>query len=325
MLDLQVHCAQIRQWHRRRVFAMMQRKRNDAAILAYLRVAKGWHKKLPKSESERLKALARAAVDTAEKRQKMARKHAKAIAAGKPVTGGALPDHPLYREFSDMIDATLRAREPFDKLEDAAVKEMERLAEQLPVWTSWASAIHGFSARGLAVIVGEAGDLDDYDNRGELWKRLGLAVMDGRRQGDPGPRATDQDWKDHGYSKRRRATMWVIGDNLIKKRKSPYRAVYDARKAYELEQAAARGQTVEPASKRTVEQRNKYIAQIAIHRRAQRYTEKKLLRDLLREWKNASRAKGETSVDRTNAALPSDASEAALPPPRTSSLETVTV
>ena len=62
------------------------------------------------------------------------------------------------------------------------------------------------------------------------------------------------------------AALFTIGDSMIKSRCSPYREVYDARKAYELE-------------------RNPEIKPIVAHRRAQRYMEKRLLKHLWQRWR----------------------------------------
>ena len=180
-------CEKIRAWHRRRVFAMDQRKRNGNAMAAFLRVAQGWNKDLPLEQRKPIEERARQAIAAGEARFK-----------GKP----AVDPMP---EFADMVDATMMALSLFEKLEEAAVKEMEALAKTLPVWGAWASGIHGLGARALAVIVGEAGNLDGYDDRSELWKRLGLAVMGGIRQGGLRANAKADLWLEHGYSKRRRS------------------------------------------------------------------------------------------------------------------------
>jgi hypothetical protein len=45
---------------------------------------------------------------------------------------------------------------------------------------------------------------------------LGLAVIDGNRQGNPGKNATDEDWIKHGYNRQRRSLIWQIGETMIK-------------------------------------------------------------------------------------------------------------
>ena len=154
-------------------------------------------------------------------------------------------------------------REPLHRWKLRVEREMTAMAKQLPVWP-WADSIHGFGAIGLAQIIAEAGDLNNYDGPAKLWKRFGLAVIGGGAQ----RRVSDKEAAiEHGFSPKRRAVMFVIGDSLIKKQNA-YRELYLERKAYE--------QTKTPD-----------LRPIQHHKRAQRYMEKRLLRDLWREWRDA--------------------------------------
>src|SRR3990167_4901722 len=153
------------------------------------------------------------------------------------------------------------ARQPVTAWRKATEKEMEHIARSLPL-ASFVEATRGFGYLGLAQIVAEAGPLSDYANPAKLWKRFGLAVFDGKAQ----RRTTDKELAIvMGFAPRRRAVMWNIGDSLIK-RGVEYRAVYLVRKAYEEEQ-------------------HPELRPIQRHRRAQRYMEKRLLRDLWRAWR----------------------------------------
>lgn len=135
------------------------------------------------------------------------------------------------------------------------------------MWGSFAEGVRGFGAVSLAGIVGEAGDLSNYATKSKLWKRMGLAVIDGVRQGGLTKGASAEQWIAHGYSPIRRARMFVVGGCLVKNnRDGPYRRAYDQRKAYEL----AGDPDMKP---------------IIAHRRAQRYMEKRLLRDLWQAWR----------------------------------------
>ncbi len=142
-------------------------------------------------------------------------------------------------------------------------KRMAALATQLPVYP-WVESIRGFGAFGLAQIIGETGDLSNYANPAKVWKRMGLAVMpDGTRQ----RKVSGADALDHGYNPTRRSLMFVIGDSLIKgNRDGVYRTLYLTRKEYEQET-------------------HPDLTPMAHHRRAQRYMEKRLLRDLWRAWR----------------------------------------
>ena len=246
--------AEIRYHHRNRNYAMEQRKRADLSLLSFLKIQLGWSKALPDAERD---AIAKRAA--------------------------ALIKNPTD-EWAGVILAAVAAREPFEAVEKAAVKEMERLAKSLPVWSSWGEGIKGFGARSLAVIVGEAGNLSNYPTKAHLWKRMGLAVMDGIRQGGLSKNAGADAWVAHGYSKQRRSRVWTIGDSMVKT-DGPYRAVYLARKEYERERAEREGLTVAPSAKIPKKDADRYISDGHVHRRAQRYMEKKMLRDLWVAWR----------------------------------------
>jgi hypothetical protein len=161
------------------------------------------------------------------------------------------------------------AREELKKAsgdEDLAAVELEqkdlvRLAKSLPV-APWVIGVRGVGLLSLAAIVGEAGDLSGYANPAKLWKRLGLAVMsDGRQRRTTGAAAIA-----HGYVPARRSVMWNVGACIIKA-KGPLKAIYDERKLYELPRVESKAHA---------------------HNRAQRYVEKRFLRDLWAAW-NAQR------------------------------------
>lgn len=168
---------------------------------------------------------------------------------------GAAASLPLIRA-RDMIAAD---RKPLER-------RLERLARDLAVWP-WAEALRGLGPLSLAQIVGEAGDLSNYANPGKLWKRMGLGLVDGERQ-----RKVSGDAElaiRHAYSPSRRSVMWIVGDNLIRAANAEYGALYRERKAYELA-------------------RNPEMPLIAAHKRAHRYMEKRLLRNLWKAWREAS-------------------------------------
>lgn len=277
MQDIQQICDQIKYHHRQRNYAMEQRKRADLALGSFLRIVLGWNKDLPKAESDAIKKTVKAIIETGER---VVKNEAKAPDKQKPVEG---LDAPAYVEFHDLIVSSIKAREPFDALEKENTKRMEKLAEQLPVWSAWAKDVRGFGARSLAVIIGEAGNLSKYPKKGHLWKRMGVAVLDGVRQGGLKKTAAKEDWIAHGYNKERRSRMFVIGDCLVKSG-GHYREIYLARKEYERQMAEGLGLIVAPAAKIPAKRKDEFMSEGHIHRRAQRYMEKKLLRDLRSEW-----------------------------------------
>jgi hypothetical protein len=156
----------------------------------------------------------------------------------------------------------LQAQIPCTAWKKASEKEMISLAKEMPV-APFVERTRGFGYLGLAQIVAEAGDLSNYTNPGKLWKRFGLAVFDGKAQ----RRSTNKEMAiTMGFSPRRRSLMFVIGDSLIKATGGEYRVLYLERKAYEVEQ--------HPEAR-----------PMQHHRRAQRYMEKRLLRELWKEWR----------------------------------------
>jgi hypothetical protein len=250
MSDVGEAIDQIRYWHRQRCFAMEQRKRIDLALGSFLRLMHGWSKDKPDAERKAI---------------------ATAVAALIKDSDGT--------DWAAVVSASKAARAPFEAIEKRAVKEMQTIAETLPVWAGFGANIRGFGAASLAVILAEAGDLLNYSSIAKLWKRMGLAVMDGVRQGNPGKGSSAETWIEHGYSPLRRSRMWNIGDTLIKgNRTGIYRTAYLDRKAYEL----ARDPEMQP---------------IKAHRRAQRYMEKRLLKHLWQAWRRTKRTMAEKPND----------------------------
>jgi len=274
-------CLEIVKTHRRRVFAMEQRKRADLALRSYLRVSLGWRKDLPKVERDAIAAQAAAMVVFGEE---MLRTKPKRKPTPKPAG---------FDAFIEVIIAAISSRAPFLKLEEIAEKEMERLAAQLPVWDGFGRDIKGFGLVSLAVLVGDttsdwAPTLGEYKTKGGLWKRLGIATVDGIRQGGLRKSATAEEWVAHGYSAARRARIWVIGDVLIKNQNA-YREIYLARKAVERARAEAAGLIVAPAAKIPRKGADKYMADGHVHRRAQRFMEQRFTADLWRAWRRLHR------------------------------------
>ncbi len=157
---------------------------------------------------------------------------------------------------------------------------LKKQAKQLPIYERFVLPLKGFGEIGLAQIVGEAGDLEQYSNPAKLWKRFGLAVIGGERQ----RKCTDAEKAlAHGYSPVRRSVMFVLGDSLLRQA-GPYKDLYEARKAIEIEKATAEGLTVVPAAKIPKGKAAEFRSAGHVHNRAKRYVEKRLLRDLWRAW-----------------------------------------
>ena len=169
--------------------------------------------------------------------------------------------------------------EPYIELREVTEKHMIDDVQKLPICEWWCKE-KGRSFLGLAILVGEIGDLSNYENPAKVWKRMGLAVMDGIRQGGLSKGSPAEDWIKHGYNKRRRSALWTISDCLLKTngKDGQYKKLYDERKV--MEHKRLKKQWIKEGNKE-----NKYKPMHA-HRRAQRFMEKRLLRDLWNAWNN---------------------------------------
>lgn len=292
MTDLQPICDGIRYWHRERCVSMEQRKRIDLSMMSFLRFnAFGWRKDLPLAERKAISEKTMRLVGIGEAEYEavalIAKGEDRSAKENRRLDKLMLAEtsDPVYVEFHDVIQAFLASRDPWDGIEARATSNLEQLATTLPVWPLL--AIKGFGVRSLGVIVGETGDISNYPTVSKLWKRLGLAVIDGKRQGGLPKTAPKEEWIKHGYSKLRRSRMFVIGDVLIKS-DNKYRQIYLDRKVYEKAIAEAKGLTVAPTAKIPAKRKAEFMSEGHVHRRAQRYMEKCFLRDLWAAWREAS-------------------------------------
>lgn len=188
----------------------------------------------------------------------------------------------LNRHLLEAYDLIAKARRALES-------ELAARARDLPI-AGTVALIPGFGTLGLCAIVGEAGDLGGYANPAKLWKRMGLAVMaDGSRQ----RRVRGAAAFEHGYAPRRRSVMWTLGVALWKA-KGPYRDLYLERKAFEGAKAEAAGLAVVPAAAIPKDNPSAFMSKGHIHNRAQRYVEKRLLRDLWRAWRREARKRTPT-------------------------------
>lgn len=176
--------------------------------------------------------------------------------------------HPMADAARFAVVHLVAAREPLDKARAALERQMEKLGRQLPI-AHMADTIRGIGPLALAKVAAECGDLSAYRSVAAVWKRAGLAVIDGQRQ----RRVAGADAELHGYSPSRRSTFWNMADGLLKAQgkdeaAGPYRQVYDRVKALELTR-------VESAAH--------------AHNRALRRMTKELLKDLTIEWRRVAR------------------------------------
>ncbi len=172
----------------------------------------------------------------------------------------------------------IAARVPLIEHRKIIEKQLASMAKELPIW-EWSVGIRGLAALTLSSLVAEIGNPSGYSSVAKVWKRMGVAVMDGTRQGGLGKLASADEWIRHGYVKRRRSVLWGIGASLLRSQKAtngPFYEVYVTRKDYERSQ-------------------HPEFSKIQVHRRAQRYMEKRFLREMWKAWRlsttNEDRAK----------------------------------
>lgn len=220
-------------------------------------VAQFWPVTLARSGDERADLIGRVTVLARQRRQYLnaVLVTENQMRAMKKWHGDAEWFDPTYAHMEAFADPTRLAS-------DRIARQMGKIAAKMHV-AGWVAQQRGFGLKSFAEVIAETGDLDAYDNPAKVWKRMGLAVGDDgkgqrRQRGAAGVLA--------GFSPRRRALMHVIGECLIKLNDGIYRQSYDERKAYEL----ARDPEMKP---------------IHAHKRAMRFMEKRLLRDLWRAWR----------------------------------------
>jgi hypothetical protein len=170
-----------------------------------------------------------------------------------------------------IVEMNRVSRSGWDKQKIQAEKDLIELASKLPA-NEFVADIKGVTPLGLAVVVANAGNLSNYDKFSKLEKRLGLAVIDNRRQGNP-VKGTAEEWIYHGYKPSRRAEMFMFfSDSMIRSQRlngednGRYGSIYSWKK-------------------------RKYIAEARkgwtpkhIDNAARRYASKKFLRDLWKYW-----------------------------------------
>lgn len=209
-----------------------------------------------------------------DKERKAIQARADAI-VGKVVSGKPMDDGVIEWLATDAI-AFKAAVDPVKAARRKIELEMEKVARRLPCY-AFAKGVKGFGDMGYCVLIGETGDLRNYDRHDKVWKRLGLAPHDGKaystwRYGKEGSLTAEQ-WTDAGYAPRRRAEVYaVIQDPLFRHQTAssgPYRSVYDERRARSTE--------AHPDWKPD-----------RLHKDAGRVMVQKLVRHLWAEWRRAS-------------------------------------
>jgi hypothetical protein len=124
------------------------------------------------------------------------------------------------------------AMETLTERSTAMEKQLEKAAQQLPLWKRYGMGVRGVGPLMFAGLVSEARHpIHTYRSEAALWKRFGMAVIHGERQrrvqGTEGAAL-------HGYNPERRSFMYNLVASLLRQRNPFYRELYEARKALEL-------------------------------------------------------------------------------------------
>jgi hypothetical protein len=174
------------------------------------------------------------------------------------------------------LAAYLSAMQPLQAVQAEAERLLAREVRKLPIY-GWAKQVSGLGDLSLAAIIGECvHPPGSYRTHSALWKRMGLAVIEGGRQ----RRVTGDAALLHGYNAERRAIMWNIGACLIK---AQVRSVKD--EAGTKQASTAIGAYGQLYLDRKALEATRTQTPAHAHNRAQRYIEKRLLRDLWRAWR----------------------------------------
>lgn len=198
-------------------------------------------------------------------------------------------EHPLADEMRATTAFLFEMMKPGELARAALEKQLAKDAKLAPIWP-WAEKVWGIGPMTVAMIIGECGDLSQYRTVSAVWKRAGLAVIDGQRQ----RRVTDPELAlVHGYSPARRSHFYNVSSAILRAGEAPegtlgYRPVYESRKLYYQENRPD-------------------WTKAHIHNAAMRVMVKELLEDMTNEWRriarlrNGLRGRSATTAHRTEA------------------------
>ena len=223
---LSVTIAEIRELQAQRRFCIKSQSRCDRSVESF--IARGFGYTTDMDAKARVAMFAKAA-EFRRKVEKDGGGQSGTAQSGQRDSAPAIP----------LILLSAQSRRSWDAYRKQIEARMRTLAKTLPVWP-WADNVRGLGELGVAIIIGEAGDPANYPRIECLWKRLGLAVIDGeRQQRKNGAEAAAS----HGFNPSRRAEIWTIGDSLFRSQwrgakddapahpLGPYGAAYAKRKA----------------------------------------------------------------------------------------------
>ncbi len=207
--------ADIVELQKQRVFCIKSQSRSDRSCESFIARSLGYRSDLPEKERKAIFARAASMRRAVEKGRHEWHESHRVTALDADGDGQLVPDNHTSSATSvctPIILNSAMARKAWDNHRAQVEKQMIRLARTLPVH-EWQTNVAGFGDLGLAIIVGEAGDIGSYATKERVWKRLGLAVIEGERQQR---KSNAEQAAAHGYNPRRRAEIWTISDSMFK-------------------------------------------------------------------------------------------------------------
>lgn len=191
------------------------------------------------------------------------------VAKGKTQDG----DETLIFALAPFLAAIARFDEDIKPIE----KRLEKLAKKLPI-APWVNTVTGLGFGSVAAIVGEAGDLSAYPSVSGVWKRMGLAVIDG--DGRQRKVANAEAALVHGYNPERRSVVWVMADSMAKLQ----RTWLDKETGEVRKPAGVYGAILEAEKAKALE---KGVSKVHAENRGKRHMSKAVLRDMTLAWRQA--------------------------------------
>jgi hypothetical protein len=185
---------------RQRIFCMTQKMRSERAMESFLASIIGFpedaKEKERKAVFEQAKVF-RLAVEKGGENQ--THRDAQTLAVLSP--------------YSILVKTSAETRKPWVDLLNASERKIADRVKALPVY-EFMKSVKGFGEVGLGALVAEAGrGFGEFRTVSALWKRMGVAVIDGDRQRKHKDKVKAEA---HGYSPRRRSQLWQVMDSLFK-------------------------------------------------------------------------------------------------------------
>lgn len=245
------------------------------------------------------KAICRRYLTTSQADWEDEKKRAKIVKASAVLHANVLAGKCSDAGLNAIVLGFEQAREIFVERQDLFEAQIKACVRHLPAWHAMkANGLKGIGEVWFGLVIGETGDLSNYARHDLVWKRMGLAVIEGERQ----RKCTDAEKAaKHGYAPQRRSTMWNVGKGLIgsyglgprpmdgedvetREDLTPYQKLFIRKLRYEAEK--------DPSARLpdTAEGKESYTRAAAA--RAKRYVEKKFLRDLWVAWRRCGQVSG---------------------------------